>query len=119
MPTSNTFDLAAAKTGAKVVRRDGADEVVEVIEHLSLPDNEKPVRVIFRRPDGTVYSGKRHRNGKRDLRKDSQGDLLMYVPAQKFLNLWRDGSWDQYDTEREAREAAANEAVHVALPVTL
>lgn len=112
------FDLTAAKAGATVVRRDNADKVVEVIEFTKLPDAELPVRVLFKRADGSVYSGKRHRDGSRKLGRTSQGDLFLAPPpADKWANLDRDGQYDVFDTEAAARNAAANtdEYTHVAV----
>lgn len=107
MPTQ-PFDLTAALAGAKVVRRDGTDEVIEVVEFKNLPDDDLPVRVLFRRPDGAVYSGKRYRNGARKRNASSRGDLLMGQPAAKYVNLSRDGTWDMLESETDARNAARN-----------
>lgn len=115
-----TFDLSKAKTNAAtVVRRDAADVVVEVVEFTQLPDSEKPVRVLFRRPNGTVYSGRRHRNGQRSLRKQSEGDLLIKTPDQRFVNLSRDGTYDLFTTKVAADRAANDATAHRAIAVNV
>ncbi len=112
-----TFDLTQAKAGANVVRRDNTDTVLEVVEFTQLPDSEQPVRVLFRRPDGTIYSGKRHRNGKRKLNKDSAGDLFIKTPDAVFANLYRDGTYDTFTSAAEANRQASDEVVHRAVQI--
>lgn len=115
------FNLTTAKaTPNRVVRRDGKDTVVEVIEFTQLPDADQPVRVLFRRPDGSVYSARRHRDGtvKGDGRR-FKGDLFIGEPVPQtngFVNLRRDGTWDKHATA-DAAQRQPGDFVHRGLPL--